>query len=135
MKRPSMHFKYLELGRDSVAAGFSWGKRPEFPMGEKFPLRQQSVQYTKYKYKYNWRPWHLKLKLSLSPKGGLHGRSCHPIWDVSRCIRAELHETGGLSATLAVNRLGRCHAARPRAMQGSVLLNSEPFPCIALRTS
>ena len=68
----------------------------------------------------SWRPWHLKLNMSLSrkagctttsqtdppprlhllhrrqlatmalkikyvtiPKGGLHGRSCHPVWDVS----------------------------------------------------
>ena len=27
-----------------------------------------------------------------------------------QCIWAELHETGGISATLAVNRLGRCRA-------------------------
>ena len=31
----------------------------------------------------NWRPWHLKWKLTLSRKGGLHSRSCHIIWDVS----------------------------------------------------
>ena len=36
----------------------------------------------------------------LSPS---HGRQC--IW-------AEFHETGGLCATLAVNRLGRCRATR-----------------------
>ena len=29
------------------------------------------------------RPWHLILKLSLSQKVGLQGRSCHPIWDLS----------------------------------------------------
>ena len=40
-------------------------------------------------------------------------RNCHPIWDLSQCVWAELHETGGLSATLAVNRLGRCRAIRP----------------------
>ena len=31
----------------------------------------------------NWRPWHLKLKVPLPPKGVLHGRSCHPVWAVS----------------------------------------------------
>ena len=30
------------------------------------------------------------------------------------CIRAELNETGGPFATLAVNRLGHCRATRPR---------------------
>ena len=39
----------------------------------------------------NWRPWHLKSKLSLSQKVGcMHGRSCHEIWGVSQCIWAEL---------------------------------------------
>ena len=46
-----------------------------------------------------------KLKLSLSQKVGLHAKNCHPIWDVSQCFWAELHEAGGLSVTLAVNRL------------------------------
>ena len=63
----------------------------------------------------NWRPWHLKLKLSLSHNGGLHGTSCHPVWDVSA--------SGGLSCTRLAdflppwqyNRLGRCRATRPRA--------------------
>ena len=55
----------------------------------------------------------LKIQTVTVPKGGLHVRSCHPIWDISTC--AELwHETGGLSATLAVNRLGRCCATWPR---------------------
>ena len=31
----------------------------------------------------NWRPWHLKLKLALLQKGGLHVRSCLPVWDIS----------------------------------------------------
>ena len=57
----------------------------------------------------NWRSWRLKIKLS--PKGGLHKRS-QPICDVSAsglsCTR--LH--GGVCATLAVNRLGR-RATRP----------------------
>ena len=52
------------------------------------------------------RPWHLKLKLSLSQKVALRGRKLSP--NLGRqCIWAELHETGGLSATLAVNRLRR----------------------------
>ena len=29
-----MHFNYLGLGSAIVAAGFPWGKRPEFPRGE-----------------------------------------------------------------------------------------------------
>ena len=45
-------------------------------------------------------------------KGGLHGRSCQTQSGTSECIWAELHETGRLSATLAVSRLGRC-ATRP----------------------
>ena len=32
-----------------------------------------------------------------------------------QCIWAELHETEGLSATLALNRLGRCRATRSRS--------------------
>ena len=46
------------------------------------------------------------------PKGGLHVRSWQPIWDISASGPAALHETGGLSATLVVNRLGRCRATR-----------------------
>ena len=64
----------------------------------------------------NWRPWHLKIKTVTIPKGGWHGRSCHPIWEVSQCIWAELQEAGGLSVTLAVNGLGRCRASRPRLL-------------------
>ena len=49
----------------------------------------------------------LKIKTVTTPEGELHGTSCHPIWYVSesglRCTRLD-----GLSATLAVNRLGRC---------------------------
>ena len=44
----------------------------------------------------------LKIKTVVIPKGGLHGKSCHPVWDVSASIWAELHETSVLSATLAV---------------------------------
>ena len=47
----------------------------------------------------------LNIKTVTIPKGGLYGWSCHPIWDVG-AVWAELHETGGRSATLAVNRLG-----------------------------
>ena len=55
----------------------------------------------------------LAVKTVTPPKGGLHGRSCHPFLD-GQCIWAEwLHETGRLSATLAVNRLGRRRATRP----------------------
>ena len=60
------------------------------------------------------RPWHLKINTVTIPKGGLHRRSVHPIWDVSASFWTELHETGGLYATLAVNRLGRRRATRPR---------------------
>ena len=57
-----------------------------------------------------------KIKTVTIPKGGLHSRSCHP--NLGRqCIWAELHETGGLSAILAVNRLGRCRATRPSRLQ------------------
>ena len=49
------------------------------------------------------KPWHLKLKLSLSfffvdrfchcPKRWVcTGRSCHPVWDVSASFWAELHD-------------------------------------------
>ena len=55
----------------------------------------------------------LKTKTVIVPKGGLHGRSCHPIWDVSVSGLSFTDETGGLSATLAVNRLGRCRATQP----------------------
>ena len=54
----------------------------------------------------------LKIYIATIPTGGLHGRSCHAIWDVSAPGR-ELHETGELSATLAVNRLGRCRSCNP----------------------
>ena len=63
----------------------------------------------------NWRPWHLiKIKTChYIPESGLSGRSCHPNWDVS-ASGLILHESGGLSATLAVNRLGRSsRATRP----------------------
>ena len=48
------------------------------------------------------------------PEGGLHGPHVvtYTIWD-SQCVRAVLRETGGLSVSLAVNRLGRCRATRP----------------------
>ena len=60
---------------------------------------------------------HLKLPLTFKtatiPKGGLRDRRCHLICDVSAsglsCTRLSW-----LSATLAVNRLGRCRATRPR---------------------
>ena len=38
------------------------------------------------------------------------------------CIWAELHETGGFSATLAENRLGRRHATRPCSTTLSLFL-------------
>ena len=80
----------------------------------------------------NWRPWHLQLKLSLSPqKVGLFAAAevvvtqSGPGASVSAASGpSELHsaktETGGLCAThlggpaVVVNRLGRCHATRPR---------------------
>ena len=48
----------------------------------------------------------------------MHGRSCHPVWDVRQCIWTEFHETGGLSASLAVYGLGRGRAIRPRVPCG-----------------
>ena len=55
----------------------------------------------------------------------MHAIRCHPVCDVSAsgpsCTPyvvtlsgTSVHETGALSATLAVNRLGRCRATRPR---------------------
>ena len=69
----------------------------------------------------------LKIKTVTIPTGGLHGRSCHPIWDAS-AFWAELHESGGLSATLAVYRLGHCRAPRPRQTEPSSI-------CLALNSS
>ena len=63
----------------------------------------------------NWRPWPLKIKTVTIPKGGLHGRSCLSPNLGRQCIWAELQETGGLSATLAVTQLGRCRATHPLA--------------------
>ena len=61
----------------------------------------------------NWRPWHLQLKLSVSQKVAVARQKLSP--NLGRqCIWAELHETGGLPASLAVNRLGRCRATRHR---------------------
>ena len=52
----------------------------------------------------NWRPWHLQLKLPLSQKVGC---TAEIVTDLGRqCIWAELHGTGGLSATLAVKIIG-----------------------------
>ena len=45
-----------------------------------------------------------------------------------QCIWAELHQTGGLSATLAVNRLGCCHATWPWAPTRGVLNLLPPPP-------
>ena len=65
----------------------------------------------------NWRPWHLKLKLALSKKVGFTAEVVTQNLG-RRCIWAELQETGGRSATLAVNRLGRCRATLPSALAG-----------------
>ena len=55
----------------------------------------------------------LKIKTVTIPKGGLVAwQKLSPNLGC-QCIWAELHETGGLSATLAVHRLGRCRATRP----------------------
>ena len=62
----------------------------------------------------NRRPWHVILKLSrLSQKGGLQSRSKLSPSLERQCIWTESHETGRPSASLAVNRLGCCRAARP----------------------
>ena len=61
----------------------------------------------------NWRPWYLKLKLSPKPNGGLHGRSCRPVWTVRASGLSCGTSLADLSATLAVNRLARGHATRP----------------------
>ena len=54
----------------------------------------------------------LKIETVTIPKGGLRGNKLPP--NLGRqCIWAKMHETGGLSATLAVNRLGCCRATRP----------------------
>ena len=46
-----------------------------------------------------------------------------------QCIWAELHETGGLSATLAVSRPRRCHATRPWApTRGIPLISASATP-------
>ena len=67
----------------------------------------------------NWRPWRLKLKLSLSRKRWVSGQKSSP--NLGRqCIWSELHETGGLSATVAVNRLGRCRANRHRSAESEM---------------
>ena len=54
----------------------------------------------------------LTIKTLTTPKGGLHGRSCHLIWDVS-ASGLSCRRLGGLSYALAVNRLGRGRATRP----------------------
>ena len=62
---------------------------------------------------------------------GLNGNSCHPRWD-RQCIWAELHETGGLSGTLVVNRLRRCPATRPSSTVGKsrrILTNRTYHQC------
>ena len=65
----------------------------------------------------------LKIKTVTIPrKGGLQGRSCHPVSDVS--ASRLLHETGGLSATLAVNRLGHC----PGTLSRGCGFRQQPFP-------
>ena len=77
----------------------------------------------------------LQTKTGTVPKGGSHGRSYHPTWDVS-AFWAELHETGGLSATLAINRLGRCRATRPRvpphnlSILSPVVITTRPSPLL-----
>ena len=53
----------------------------------------------------------LKIKIVIIPKGGWHGRSCHPIWDVSASW-AELHETGGLSSHLG-SKSGKTLSCNP----------------------
>ena len=68
----------------------------------------------------NWRPWHLKLKLSPSPKGGLRGTSCHPIWDVGAsalsctrlAARTFCHLGGKSAGTLSCNPALATLAAR-----------------------
>ena len=61
----------------------------------------------------SWRPWHLKLKTVTIPKRWAARQKLAPNLGRQCIIWAELHETGGLSATLAVHRLGRCRATRP----------------------
>ena len=80
----------------------------------------------------NWRPWHLNLKLSLSQKGVVARQKVSPNLE-RQCISwAELHETGGLSATLAVNLLGRCRATRPKIR---LVLSSPTTPDTPKKTS
>ena len=69
-------------------------------------------------------------------KGGSHDRSCHSIWDVS-ASGLSCHETGGVSATLAVNRLGRCRVPRLRSQHKGRSKSplSTPFPSPGLDTS
>ena len=55
----------------------------------------------------------LTIKTVTIPNGGLHGRSCHPMWGVSASFWTVLHETGGLSTRLTVHRLGRCRVTQP----------------------
>ena len=64
----------------------------------------------------------LEIKTITIPRGGLHGRSFVLSHSLGReCIWAEsVQETGGLSVTLEVNRLGRCRAARPCRRSGPV---------------
>ena len=49
-------------------------------------------------------------------------------------IRAELQETGGLSATSAVNRLGRCRATRPRFLATVVSTGQIPVHLLIEQT-
>ena len=56
----------------------------------------------------------------------MHGRGCHPIWDVSTSARLSCTRLqGGLSATLALNQLGRCRATPlpSRAIKGTFFLS------------
>ena len=58
----------------------------------------------------------LKMNTVTIPKGGRVARQkfVTRVWDVSQCIWVDLHETRGISATLAVNRLGHVSALYAR---------------------
>ena len=61
----------------------------------------------------NWRPWRLKLKLTITPERWATRQKLSPSLG-RQCTWAEVHGTGGLVATLAVSGLGRRRATRPR---------------------
>ena len=68
----------------------------------------------------------LQIKTVTIPKGWVARQKLSPNLG-RRCIWTELHETGGLSATLAVNRLGCFRATRPWDFDPRLIFTKVPL--------